>query len=90
MKLKLRRTSGAFRRRRPKKLRNSHSDLDQAAPILTVSELANFDAIVIGVPTRFGRISSQIAGHRVACGCIAAARSLAPPTRSSPPVGRQG
>ena len=35
--------------------------LDQKAPIATVSELANYDAIVVGTPTRFGRISSQMA-----------------------------
>jgi NAD(P)H dehydrogenase (quinone) len=35
--------------------------LDQAAPIATVDELANYDAIVIGAGTRFGRISSQMA-----------------------------
>lgn len=35
--------------------------LDQAAPIATVDELTNYDAIVIGAGTRFGRISSQMA-----------------------------
>jgi NAD(P)H dehydrogenase (quinone) len=38
-----------------------HFKLDQAAPIATVDELANYDAIVIGSGTRFGRISSQMA-----------------------------
>jgi hypothetical protein len=27
--------------------------LDQSAPIATVAELANYDAIVVGAPTRF-------------------------------------
>ncbi len=35
--------------------------LDQAAPIAVISDLANYDAIVIGTGTRFGRISSQMA-----------------------------
>ncbi|NPT40246.1 NAD(P)H:quinone oxidoreductase [Paraburkholderia sp. 1N] len=35
--------------------------LDQQATVATVAELANYDAIVVGTPTRFGRISSQMA-----------------------------
>jgi NAD(P)H dehydrogenase (quinone) len=35
--------------------------LDQQAPVATVAELADFDAIVVGTPTRFGRMSSQMA-----------------------------
>jgi NAD(P)H dehydrogenase (quinone) len=35
--------------------------LDQPAPIATVDELANYDAIIVGTGTRFGRISSQMA-----------------------------
>src|ERR1700726_4443105 len=35
--------------------------LDQKAPVATVAELADYDAIVVGTPTRFGRICSQIA-----------------------------
>ncbi|KAA1001701.1 NAD(P)H:quinone oxidoreductase [Paraburkholderia panacisoli] len=35
--------------------------LDQQAPVATVAELAEYDAIVVGTPTRFGRISSQMA-----------------------------
>jgi NAD(P)H dehydrogenase (quinone) len=41
--------------------RNAHFKLDQAAPIATVAELANYDAIIVGSPTRFGRISSPMA-----------------------------
>jgi NAD(P)H dehydrogenase (quinone) len=41
--------------------RANHFKLDQAAPIATVDELANCDAIIVGSGTRFGRISSQIA-----------------------------
>src|SRR3546814_17481631 len=37
------------------------SDLDQEAPIATVEELPNYDAIIVGTGTRYGRISSQMA-----------------------------
>lgn len=39
----------------------AHFKLDQAAPVATVAELENYDAIVVGTGTRFGRISSQMA-----------------------------
>src|ERR1700736_763822 len=39
----------------------AHFKLDQKAPVATVAELADYDAIVVGTPTRFGRISSQMA-----------------------------
>jgi NAD(P)H dehydrogenase (quinone) len=41
--------------------RAAHYKLDQAAPIATVSELADYDAIVVGAGTRFGRLNSQMA-----------------------------
>jgi NAD(P)H dehydrogenase (quinone) len=41
--------------------RNAHFKLDQAAPVATVADLAEYDAIVIGTPTRFGRMPSQMA-----------------------------
>lgn len=34
--------------------------LDQRAPVAEVAELADFDAIIIGTPTRFGNMASQI------------------------------
>lgn len=39
----------------------SYYKLDQAAPIAKVEDLAEYDAIVVGTGTRFGRISSQMA-----------------------------
>jgi NAD(P)H dehydrogenase (quinone) len=39
----------------------AHFKLDQAAPIATVEDLANYDAIIVGTGTRFGRMSSQMA-----------------------------
>lgn len=41
--------------------RNAHFKLDQAAPVATVDELPNYDAIVIGCPTRYGRMAGQMA-----------------------------
>ncbi len=41
--------------------RAAHFKLDQAAPIATVAELEGYDAIVVGTPTRYGRVSSQMA-----------------------------
>ena len=39
----------------------SHFKLNQDAPVATVAELENYDAIIIGTPTRFGRLASQMA-----------------------------
>src|SRR4051812_18188780 len=41
--------------------RSGHFKLDQGAPVAAVNDLANYDAIIIGTPTRFGRMSSQMA-----------------------------
>jgi NAD(P)H dehydrogenase (quinone) len=41
--------------------KSAHFKLDQAAPVATVNDLAEYDAIVIGAPTRFGRMPSQVA-----------------------------
>jgi NAD(P)H dehydrogenase (quinone) len=38
-----------------------HFKLNQEAPIAAVDDLANYDAIIVGTGTRFGRISSQMA-----------------------------
>ena len=38
----------------------AHAKLDQAAPIATVDELPNYDAIIFGVPTRFGNMAGQM------------------------------
>ena len=39
----------------------AHFKLDQAAPVAKVEDLADYDAIVVGTPTRFGRMPSQMA-----------------------------
>jgi NAD(P)H dehydrogenase (quinone) len=41
--------------------RRAHFKLDQSAPIARVEDLANYDAIIVGTGTRFGRMSSQMA-----------------------------
>jgi len=38
----------------------SHFKVDQAAPIATVDELPDYDAIIFGVPTRFGNMAAQM------------------------------
>src|SRR3974377_2066146 len=40
--------------------KKSGMKLDQPAPIATVDELANYDAIIFGTPTRFGNMCAQM------------------------------
>ena len=40
--------------------KNAHMKLDQDAPIAEPNELADYDAIVFGTPTRFGNMASQM------------------------------
>lgn len=40
--------------------RKSGFKLDQAAPIATIDELPGYDAIILGVPTRFGNMPAQM------------------------------
>lgn len=42
------------------KARAAGVKLDQSAPIATVDELANYDAIIFGTPTRFGNMTAQM------------------------------
>lgn len=44
----------------PEVAEKSGYKLDQPAPIATVDELAGYDAIVIGTPTRFGNMAAQM------------------------------
>lgn len=41
--------------------KGAHFKLQQEAAIAKVEDLANYDAIIIGAPTRFGRMPSQMA-----------------------------
>lgn len=38
----------------------SHFKIDQPAAVATVDELAGYDAIIIGTPTRFGNMAAQM------------------------------
>jgi NAD(P)H dehydrogenase (quinone) len=40
--------------------RKAGAKLDQEAPIATVGELADYDAIIFGTPTRFGNMCAQM------------------------------
>jgi NAD(P)H dehydrogenase (quinone) len=40
--------------------KSSHFKMDQAAPIATPDELAEYDAIIVGAGTRFGTVASQM------------------------------
>jgi len=40
--------------------RNAHYKTNQAAPIATVKELPDYDAIIFGTPTRFGNMAAQM------------------------------
>lgn len=40
--------------------RSSHFKIDQKAPIASPNELADYDAIIIGTPTRFGNMAAQM------------------------------
>src|ERR1700740_2913752 len=46
----------------------SYYKLDQAEPSAKVDDLVNYDAIVVGTGTRFGRMSSQMANFLDQCG----------------------
>lgn len=39
----------------------AHFKLDQTAALATVDDLAHYDAIILGAPTRFGRMPGQMA-----------------------------
>lgn len=41
--------------------RSSHYKVDQDAPVAKISDLEEYDAIIVGVGTRFGRLASQMA-----------------------------
>lgn len=50
--------------------------LDQPAPIAKVQDLIEYDAIIIGTGTRFGRLSSQMANFLDQCGGLWAKGAL--------------
>jgi NAD(P)H dehydrogenase (quinone) len=50
--------------------------LDQAAPIATPAELADYDAIIFGTPTRFGNMAAQMRNFLDQTGALWAANAL--------------
>lgn len=56
--------------------KKAHFKLDQAAPVAKVDELANYDAIIVGAPTRYGRMSSQMAAFLDQTGALWASGAL--------------
>jgi NAD(P)H dehydrogenase (quinone) len=56
--------------------RAAHFKLDQKAPVAVVGDLADYDAIIIGTGTRFGRISSQMASFLDQAGGLWASGAL--------------
>ena len=54
----------------------SHFKLDQTAPVAAVADLAEYDAIVVGTGTRFGRMSSQMAAFLDQAGGLWASGAL--------------
>ncbi|MBN8494739.1 MAG: NAD(P)H:quinone oxidoreductase [Burkholderiales bacterium] len=44
----------------PEVAKASHFKTDQAAPVAQVSDLVDYDAIIFGVPTRFGNMAAQM------------------------------
>jgi NAD(P)H dehydrogenase (quinone) len=44
----------------PEVAAKSHFKTDQAAPVATVDELPNYDAIIVGTPTRYGNMAAQM------------------------------
>jgi len=60
----------------PEVARASGAKLDQVAPIAKPSELADYDAILIGTPTRYGRMASQMANFLDQTGSLWASNAL--------------
>ncbi len=56
--------------------KSAYYKLDQAAPIATTDDLKNYDAIIVGAPTRFGRMPSQMANFWEQAGGLWASGAL--------------
>lgn len=44
----------------PEAFKAAHGKVDQQAPVASVAELGEYDAIIFGTPTRFGNMSGQM------------------------------
>jgi NAD(P)H dehydrogenase (quinone) len=56
--------------------KNAHFKLQQPAPVACVNELPSYDAIIIGAPTRYGRIPAQLAAFLDQTGSLWASGAL--------------
>jgi NAD(P)H dehydrogenase (quinone) len=56
--------------------KKSGMKLDQKAPFAKIDELPQYDAIIVGVPTRFGRMASQMSNFWDQGGALWAGDSL--------------
>jgi NAD(P)H dehydrogenase (quinone) len=56
--------------------KSAHFKLDQKAPFAKVEELPNYDAIIVGVGTRYGRMASQMAAFLDQTGALWAKGAL--------------
>jgi len=54
----------------------AHYKLDQSAPVATVEELADYDAIVFGTPTRYGTMAAQMKNFLDQTGALWASGAL--------------
>ena len=60
----------------PEIAEKAHFKLDQPAPVAIVDELADYDAIVLGVPTRYGRMATQMTAFWDGAGALWARGAL--------------
>jgi len=54
----------------------AHFKLDQDAPVARVDDLADYDAVILGIPTRFGRMPAQMAAFLDQAGSLWAGGKL--------------
>jgi NAD(P)H dehydrogenase (quinone) len=57
--------------------KQAHFKLDQEAPIASVAELPEYDAVIFGTPTRFGNVAAQMRSFLDQTGGLFAAAKLA-------------
>jgi len=67
----------------PEVAKAAHFKLDQIAPVAKIEDLANYDAIIIGGPTRFGRMSAQMTAYLDQAGSLWAKGALNGKVRSA-------
>jgi NAD(P)H dehydrogenase (quinone) len=56
--------------------KTAHFKLDQPAPVATAQELPEYDAIIVGVPTRYGRMAGQMTAFWDGAGAVWASGAL--------------